>query len=84
MWYHLTGVYSPVEEAIKLYVNGTLENTTWHNGTINVVGQGLTMANRWHSGAHDRWFTGDIDEVIIFDRVLSDAEIMRHYQSLKP
>ncbi len=84
VWYHLTGVYSPVEEAIKLYVNGTLENTTWHNGTINVVGQGLTMANRWHSGAHDRWFTGDIDEVIIFDRVLSDAEIMRHYQSLKP
>jgi hypothetical protein len=84
VWYHVTGVYSPAEEAIRLYVNGTLENTTWHNGTLNVVGQGLTFGNRWHSGAHDRWFQGDVDEVIIFDRALSDSEIQRHYQSLKP
>jgi len=84
VWYHVTGVYSPVEEAIKLYVNGTLVNTTAHNGTINVVGQGITIGNRWHSGAHDRHFEGDIDEVIIFDRALTDAEIQRHYQSLKP
>ncbi|UCC93988.1 MAG: LamG domain-containing protein, partial [Thermoplasmata archaeon] len=84
VWYHITGVYDPVGEEIRLYVNGTLENTTAHNGTINVVGQGLTIANRWHSGAHDRWFTGDIDEIIIFDRPLTGAEIQRHYQSLKP
>jgi hypothetical protein len=84
VWYHITGVYSPTDEAIRLYVNGTLENTTWHNGTINVVGQGLTFGNRWHSGAHDRWFEGDLDEIIMFNRALTDAEIQRHYQSLKP
>ena len=84
VWYHVTGVYSPTEGAIKLYVNGTLENTTWHNGTLNVVGQGITIGNRFHSGAHDRYFEGDVDEVIVFDRALTDAEIARHYQSLKP
>ena len=84
VWYHVTGVYSPTEGAIKLYVDGTLVNTTLHNGTINVVGQGITMGARFHSGAYDRHFEGDIDEVIIFDRALSDAEISRHYQSLKP
>jgi hypothetical protein len=84
VWYHLTGVYDPVGEAIRLYVNGTLENTTWHNGTINVVGMDLTVGNRWHSGAHDRYFRGDIDELIIFDRALTASEIARHYHSLKP
>jgi len=84
VWYHVTGVYDPVGEAIRLYVNGTLENTTWHNGTINVVGHGINIANRWHSGAHDRYFEGDVDEVIVFDRALTAAEIQRHYQSLKP
>jgi hypothetical protein len=84
VWYHVTGVYSPVDEEIRLYVNGTLENTTFLNGTINVVGQGLTFGNRWFSGAHDRWFDGDIDEVVIWDRALSDAEVARNYQSLKP
>jgi hypothetical protein len=84
IWYHVTGVYSPTEEAIKLYINGTLQNTTWHNGTINVVGQGITLGSRFHSGAYDRHFEGDIDEVIVFNRALSSAEISRHYQSLKP
>jgi hypothetical protein len=84
IWYHVTGVFSTAESAIKIYVNGTKENSTMLNGTINVVNQGVTIGARYHSGAFDRFFEGDIDEVIIFDRALTDSEIARHYQSLKP
>ncbi len=84
VWYHVTGVYSEAEEAIRLYVNGSLENETWHNGSINHQAQGITFGARFHSGAFGRYFEGDIDEVYLFDRALTSAEIARHYQSLKP
>jgi hypothetical protein len=84
IWYHITGVYDPLAEEIRLYVNGTLENVTAHNGTINALPNGLTFGNRWHSGAHDKHFEGDIDEVVIWDRALTDTEIQRYYQSMKP
>jgi hypothetical protein len=84
IWYHVTGVYDPLAEEIRLYVNGTLENVTAHNGTINTTGTLFNIGNRWHSGAHDRHFEGDIDEVVVWDRALTSVEVSRHYQSMKP
>ncbi len=84
IWYHVTGVFSTAESAIKIYINGTLENTTVLNGTINIVNQELTFGAQYHSGIHRRYLEGDVDEIFLFDRALSDSEISRYYQILKP
>lgn len=84
IWYHVTGVFSTAESALKIYVNGTLENTTTLNGDINIVAQGLTVGAQYHSGIYRRYYEGEIDELIIFDEALSDADIARYYQMLHP
>ncbi len=84
IWYHVTGVFSTAEGALKIYVNGTLENTTALNGDINIVAQGLTVGAQYHSGAYRRHFEGEVDELIVFDKALSDADIARYYQMLHP
>ena len=84
IWYHVTGVFSSAESAVKIYINGTLENTTVLNGTINTVNQELTFGAQYHSGSHRRYLEGDVDEIYIFDRALTDSEISRYYQMLKP
>jgi len=84
IWYHVTGVFSTAESAVKIYVNGTLENVTVLNGTINIVNQELTFGAQYHSGAHRRYLEGDVDEIFMFDRALTDQEIFRYYQMLNP
>jgi hypothetical protein len=84
IWYHVTGTYDSVAGEIKLYVNGTLENTTSLTGLISVVHQDMGIGARYRFGAWDRGFYGDIDEVMIFDHALTQDEINRYYQSLKP
>jgi hypothetical protein len=84
IWYHVTGVFSAAESAVKIYINGTFENKTVLNGTINIVNQELTFGAQYNSGSHRRYLEGDVDEIFIFDRALSDSEISRYYQTLKP
>lgn len=76
-WTHLTGVFDRPSNKIRLYVNGVLRAEAalpadfmpWHAGGALVLGQskfnGLT-GNRWR---------GLIDEVRVYSRVLSAAEI---------
>lgn len=84
VWVHLTGVFDNATHQIRLYVNGTQENATTLNGTINLDGKPFLIGARPRVGFEDRHFEGEIDEVIVFDRALSDSEIARYYQMLKP
>lgn len=84
IWYHVTGVFSTAESSVKIYVNGSLENSTVLNGTINIVNQELTFGAQYNSGIHRRYLEGDVDEIFIFDRALTDSEIFRYYQTLNP
>ncbi|MBP2322203.1 hypothetical protein JOF56_002588 [Kibdelosporangium banguiense] len=75
-WTHLAGVYDPVAQNIKLYVNGTLAATTphtvkpdWASGQVR-IGRTIWGGNP----AVDHW-PGAIDEVQIHDRALSAADV---------
>jgi hypothetical protein len=73
-WHHLTGVVTVSE--LRLYLDGVLLETIAFAGPISSGGSETEIG---HAG--DGGFIGMIDEVLIYDRVLSDAEIMQIFQS---
>ncbi|MET8348076.1 LamG domain-containing protein [Streptomyces microflavus] len=75
VWTHVAGTYDPNLSTLKLYVNGRLEGTN-----TTVVGSWSSTGNmqfgryKW-AGQYGLPFKGSIDEVAVWQRVLSAAEI---------
>lgn len=73
-WGQLCSTYDGV--SLKMYLNGALTGTTVVNQAISAPsGVGLYLGTRNASVP----FTGSIDEVKIYNRALSDKEIMAEY-----
>ncbi|MFC1789478.1 hypothetical protein ACFLYY_00700 [Patescibacteria group bacterium] len=79
-WYHVAFTYDDVNVG-KAYLNGALNKTLPSLGAdkagSNVDGE-FWMGKRPVSGGI--YFDGILDEVRIYDRVLSDTEITEHYK----
>jgi PKD repeat protein len=76
-WYHLAGVYDAAARTLSVYVNGVLDNGVL-SGTIPASqfnsGERVDIAQR--TGLPGQFnFLGVIDEVHVFNRALSGAEI---------
>src|SRR5262245_46197353 len=75
-WYYVTGVYNATTQTLDVYLNGQLDNgqlqgtvtTSQQNSTSNV-----TIGRR--SGSTGYEFAGRIDDVRIYGRALTQAEI---------
>jgi len=80
-WYHVTGVYDAAARTLNVYLNGALDNgalrgavtATQQNSPLNV-----NIGRRAGSTGYD--FNGTIDEVRIYNRALSPAEIQLDMQ----
>ena len=66
-WYHIVGLYDGSE--MKLYVDGTLESAVKQGGDVDQAGPLLFGTFGGEK------FIGRLDEVIFFDRGISEAEI---------
>ncbi|MBS3118241.1 LamG domain-containing protein, partial [Candidatus Woesearchaeota archaeon] len=80
-WYHAVGVRDTASDRIFLYVNGVLaentaDSTTGHINSTNSV----TIGSRVDQSA-GFFFNGSIDEVRIYRRALSEAQIKALYNS---
>ncbi|MFF7897242.1 LamG-like jellyroll fold domain-containing protein [Streptomyces sp. NPDC088817] len=78
-WTHLVGVYSLGDKELRLYVDGALVGSTaystpWDARRGLQIGAGLYDGGRLAS-----FFPGAIDEVQIFEKPLSAAEVTRLY-----
>jgi hypothetical protein len=72
-WHHIVGVFKP--QLIELYIDGVKkDDTSIAYDTINT-----NTANVLISHAAPHYFDGLIDEVRIYNRALSVAEIRYHY-----
>ena len=69
-WSHLAGTYDGV--SLKIYVNGALVGSQAVNGTIATSISPLRIGG---NGVWNEYFRGRIDEVRIYNRALSQAEI---------
>ena len=76
-WYHVTGVISGTKT--YLYVNGALANSCNITGTISTSAQQIWIGGQNRASYYYR-FNGKIDEVMMWDRALSAAEVSQVYR----
>ena len=79
-WYFVVGVHDSINQEIRLYVNGRLEDVQSYNSPWPASGNTVIGRAKW-SGAFTDYVNGDIDEVSIYDDVLSDIEIEALYKA---
>lgn len=78
-WYHLVGTYNGTH--ICLYVNGTNERTKTLTGNMKTSLLPVYIASQKETSSY---FNGKIDEIDIYDQVLTQQEILARYNQLKP
>jgi hypothetical protein len=77
-WYHLVGTYDDAN--LKLYVNGILEDTETFTADFTDTAAQLLIGNTDDS----LFFDGRIDDVKIWNRALTAAEVAYEYNGGKP
>ena len=75
-WYYVTGVYDAAARTLNVYLNGALDNGTLR-GTVSSTQQNSTLNVNIgrRAGSPGFEFNGTLDEVRIYNRALSPAEI---------
>ncbi|SFE65977.1 Concanavalin A-like lectin/glucanases superfamily protein [Actinopolyspora alba] len=79
-WTHVVGVHDETANELKLYVNGSLVSTRPYNGDVDTDGE-LAIGRAENDGVESQYWEGAIDEVRVYDRVLTDAEIRSRVES---
>jgi len=82
VWTHLAFVVDRPARQVRWYVNGTLDGTTeippTLTGSLSIEGIDLRIPSSYKP------FAGLFDELTIYQRTLTDAEIQAAYESEKP
>ncbi|MGW4728485.1 LamG-like jellyroll fold domain-containing protein [Streptomyces shenzhenensis] len=77
-WTHLVGTFSASSDELKLYVNGQLAGTAAYDSPWDAR-RGLQIGAGSYDGQPGSFFPGAIDELQIFDKPISAAEVTRLY-----
>lgn len=80
-WYHVAVSFDTVNDIIKFYVNGNnVKNITdgWYMATGD---DPLTIGSQSPEALHRNFFNGIIDEVAVYNRILTLEEIRQHYEN---
>jgi hypothetical protein len=75
--YHAVMSYDNSSRVVKLYVNGVFIESGTHSGNLNITSQNLFI------GGGPRGWTGKISTPQIYNRVLSDSEVLQNYNATK-
>ncbi len=87
VWYHIVGTYDggSTSSSVKLYYNGVqVDDTNTQGGTfttIRNVNTPLTIGSLLSSGSPNYLIKGKIDDVRIYNRVLSQSEVAQLYNT---
>lgn len=73
-WHHLCGTISG--EEMKLYVNGSLEDTTSYSVAISNTNQSVVIGG---DGVSTNYLDGQISDVKLYDKALSAAEVAAQF-----
>jgi lysophospholipase L1-like esterase len=79
-WVHLVGTYDGAD--VKLYVNGVLQFSSPHSGTLSTDTTGITIGASHNDAAltPSEAFSGRVDEVTIYGQALTAAEALDVYR----
>ena len=74
-WYHLVGTYDGSVQ--RLYVNGALVASQAQTGNVDTVAGNFRIGTTRAS----EWFNGAIDDVAVYDKALTPAQVQAHYEA---
>lgn len=74
-WHHFAGVYNGWTGTFNLYWDGKIMEVSGGGGVISSEEGAVIIGGR-----NGRWFNGDIKDVRIYGRTLSDTELEGNYQ----
>jgi tRNA A-37 threonylcarbamoyl transferase component Bud32 len=80
-WYHLAGTYDGGSGYLEIYVNGVLEGNAYAGFPLNCGARPLFIGTTGESW--DNRLEGTVDEVAIYDRVLTAGEIQAYYDTVR-
>ncbi len=79
-WHHFAAVFDDGNNTFKLYIDGALAASTTNTSSISYAGLGAnTVIGRQGNSGTNHDFTGIIDDVRVYNYVLSDTEIATLY-----
>ncbi|MBI4975919.1 MAG: beta-galactosidase [Spirochaetes bacterium] len=75
-WHRITGVFDAAAGKVRLYVDGELAGETKFTGTVFAYNKEAAIgAANPNSPKYAFWFNGDIDDIRVWNSVLSESEI---------
>jgi hypothetical protein len=74
-WHHLAGLYSGTDSSITLYVDGVVQTKTGVKGHADVA----ILSPLIFGGASPVFYAGSLDDIRIYNRVLTQNEILGVY-----
>ncbi len=77
-WHHVVCTYDTNGDK-KIYIDGSEDNSISTSGTISTNGLRLTIGAKY-VGSYSHFFAGNIDEVAIWNRVLTSCDAAGIYQ----
>lgn len=81
-WHHVVGVYSRSAGEIRAYIDGKLEQAIAADKGIDLTNEDDARIGRSSPGSDSAdWYAGSIDEVRLYNRALTDAEVETNYKS---
>ena len=79
-WHHVAVTYNKADGNQRLYVDGVLRDTDLHAAGNTIVPlAAYTDMRIGYSRVNNGYFSGMVDEVRLYDRVLSDSEVKNLY-----
>jgi|GEM_PF-2710589 len=79
-WHHVVLTRDATNGAYKIYIDGSLNKSG--TGASGVIGTAFSSIGRIEdTGGSPEYLQGELDEVLIFDSVLSDAEVVAGYNN---
>jgi hypothetical protein len=81
-WQHVAAVFDPMDRTLKLYINGVLQGVDTAPSGFNQIAHNSSFSMKsGYNPVNEGYFTGLIDDVRIYNRALSAAEIQAIYDA---
>ena len=81
VWYHIAGVWDASENSILVYCNGELYTEAGERNFA--LGAGVGLLEVGHGTASSKFWDGYMDELEVYDQILSQEQIYQIYLSTK-
>lgn len=77
-WYHLTAIFD--NDSVRIYINGNLDKSYFKGFSTNYSSlDSIIIGYSGNNTSNQRWFNGAIDDVKMYNRVLTASEVQSLY-----